>query len=214
MKKIILILALIVPMIAFIGCRSDKDEPQNIQVSDQSLLVGQTYSLPKGTWTTSNDAIAKIESGKVVAVRRGEATIKNGSISFQVEVATSNNIIPDPCLSFGYNQSEVREYMVSLGGFNNPGLSLVQNYTRTTPTTLGYQYTFKNGEGLQSVLVMAFQKDYTETEIAEYLTQRFVPISESDGVFGFLSLDKKIAVAFTIKVIDGNITYLMQYIPN
>lgn len=213
MKK--LLLALIVPMIAFSGCgKDDKDEPQDISVSDQSLLVGQTYSLPKGTWASSNDAVAKVDDGKVVAIRRGEATIKGGSKSFKVDVAPSNNIIPDPCLQFGDNQSEVREYMVSLGGFNNPALSLVQNYTRTSPTTLGYQYTFKNYEGLQSVLVMAFQKDYTEIEMAEYLNQRYVPVSEKDGVFGFLSLDKKITVVFTIDMMQGNVVYLMQYSPN
>ena len=214
MRRFLLTLSLLMPLLVFTSCEDDKDEPQDISVSNQSLIVGQTYSLPKGTWTSSNDAVAKIENGKVIAVRRGDATIKGSSTSFKVDVTPSNNIIPDPCLQFGDNQSEVREYMVSLGGFNNPALSLIQNYTRTSPTTLGYQYTFKNYEGLQSVLVMAFQKDYTEIEIAEYLNQRYIPVTEKDGVFGFLSLDKKIKVAYTIENMKGSITYLIKYDPN
>lgn len=161
MKKFLLILALIVPMLAFTSCGGDDDEPQDISVSDQSLLVGQTYSLPSGTWVSSNDAVAKVEGGKVVAVRRGDATIKGSSKSFKVEVAPSNNIIPDPYLTFGGSHNDVGDYMASLGGFNKPVLSLVMDYVRTKPTPLGYQYTFKNGEGLQKVLVMAFEKDYT-----------------------------------------------------
>lgn len=207
-------LALIVPMLAFTGCGGDDDEPQDISVPDQSLLVGQTYSLPSGAWTSSNDAIAKVEGSKVVAIRRGEAIIKGNSKSFKVEVSPSNNIIPDPYLQFGGSQSDVADYMAGLGGFNRPGLSLVQDYVRTKPTPLGYQYTFKNGGGLQSVTVMAFQNDYKELEIAEYLKQRFVPVMEQDGVFGFLSPDKKIMVAFTIEVIKGNVTYIMTYKPN
>lgn len=213
MKKFLLALALIVPMLAFTGCGGDDDEPENITVSDQSLLVGQTYSLPNGTWTSSNDAVAKVEEGKVVAIRRGEAIIKGNSKSFKVEVSPSNNIIPDPYLQFGGSHNDVADYMASLGGFDRPGLSLVQTYVSKNPT-LGYQYTFKNGEGLQNVTVMAFKKDFEELEIADYLKQRYVPVMEQDGVFGFLSLDKKIMVAFTIEVIKGNITYIIVYKPN
>lgn len=43
--------------------------------------------------------------------------------------------------------------------------------------------------------------------------QRYVPVTEQDGVFGFISLDKKIMVAFKIEVIKGNVTYLIQYSP-
>lgn len=206
-------LALIVPMIAFTACGGDDDEPQDISVPDQSLLVGQTYSLPSGAWASSNDAIAKVEGSNVIAIRRGEAIIKGGSKSFKVEVSPSNNIIPDPYLQFGGSQSDVADYMANLGGFNRPALSLVQTYACADPT-LGYQYTFKNKEGLQSVTVMAFKKDFDELEIAEYLKQRYVPVMEQDGVFGFLSLDKKIMVAFTIEVIKGNVTYIMTYKPN
>lgn len=212
MKKNLLTLVLMLPMLAFTGCGND-DEPQDVSVSDQSLLVGQTYSLPDGAWTSSNDAVAKVEGGKVVAIRRGEAVIKGSSKSFKVEVSPSNNIIPDPYLQFGGSHNDVADYMASLGGFDKPGLSLVQDYVRSTPVPLGYQYTFKNGEGLQSVTVMAFQKNFTELEMAEYLKQRYVPVAEQDGVFGFLSLDKKIAVVFTIEVIKGNVTYIMQYHP-
>lgn len=212
MKKFLFALVLMMPMFAFTGCGND-DEPQDISVSDQSLLVGQTYSLPSGAWTSSNDAVAKVEGGKVVAIRRGEATIKGSSKSFKVEVSPSNNIIPDPYLQFGGSHNDVADYMASLGGFDRPGLSLVQTYVSKNPT-LGYQYTFKNGEGLQDVTVMAFKKDFEELEIAEYLKQRYVPVMEQDGVFGFLSLDKKILVAFTIEVIKGNITYIIVYKPN
>lgn len=212
MKKFLLALVLMVPMLAFSGCGND-DEPQDVSVSDQSLLVGQTYSLPNGAWTSSNDAVAKVEKGKVVAIRRGEAIIKGSSKSFKVEISPSNNIIPDPYLQFGGSNNDVADYMASLGGFDRPGLSLVQSYVSKNPT-LGYQYTFKNGEGLQSVTVMAFQKDFKELEIAEYLKQRYVPVMEQDGIFGFLSLDKKIMVAFTIEVIKGNVTYIIVYKPN
>lgn len=214
MKKFLLALVLMVPMLAFTGCGSD-DEPEDpISVSDQSLLVGQTYTLPKGAWTSSNDVIAKVEDGKVVAMRRGEATIKCGATSFKVEVEPSNNIIPDPCLQFGAKQDVISDYMASLGMFNRPGLSLSMTYVSSKPYILGYQYDFKNYEGLQSVTVMAFKKEISELEIAEYLKQRYVPVMEENGVFGFLSPDKKIVVAFTMEVIKGNVTYLIKYTPN
>lgn len=214
MKKFLLALVLMVPMLAFTGCGGD-DEPETpISISDQSLLVGQTYTLPKGAWTSSNDVIAKVEDGKVVAVRRGEATIKSGATSFKVTVAPSNDIIPDPCLQFGAKQDVISDYMESIGGFNKPGLSLSMTYVSSKPHILGYQYDFKNKEGLQKVTVMAFKKEISELEIAEYLKQRYVPVMEEDGVFGFLSPDKKIVVAFTMEVIKGNVTYLIQYTPN
>lgn len=213
MKKLLLALALLVPMLAFTGCGGD-DEPQDISISDQSLLVGETYSLPKGTWSSSNDVIAKVEGGRVVAVRRGEAVIKCGSKSFKVEVTPSNNIIPDPCLRFGAKQDIISDYMEALGGFNKPGLSLSMTYVSSKPYILGYQYDFKNHEGLQSVTIMAFQKEIPELEIAEYLKQRYVPVMEKDGVFGFLSPDKKITVVFTMEVIKKNVTYLIKYTPN
>lgn len=211
MKKIFFTLALIVPMLSFTGCGSD-DEPENISVSDQSLLVGQTCPLPSGAWASSNDAIAVVEGNKVVAVRRGEAIIKGSSKSFKVEVAPTNNVLPDPCLQFGAESNIISDYMASLGGFDKPGMSLVQTYVCKNPP-LGYQYTFKNKEGLQSVTVMAFRKDFDELEIAEYLKQRYVPVTEQDGIFGFLSPDKKILVAFTIEVVKGDVTYLMVYKP-
>lgn len=206
-------MALIMPMLTFTGCGND-DEPQDITVSNQSLLVGQTYLLPKGTWVSNNDAIAKVEGGKVIAIRRGDAEISNGSKSFKVEVSSSNNILPDPYLQFGGSQKDVATYMESLGGFNKPGLSLIQNYICGKPHTLAYQYTFTNKEGLQEVLVMAFQKDFSTLEITEYLNQRYIPVTEVNGVFGFISPDKKIIVSFTVEVVQGNTTYIMRYIPN
>lgn len=214
MKKFLLALVLIVPMLAFVGCGGDDDEPQDVSVPDQSLLVDQTYTLPKGTWVSSDDIIAKVEGNKVVAVRRGEAIIKSGAKSFKVTVTPSNNIIPDPCLQFGAKQNVVSDYMEGIGGFDKPGLSLSMTYVSSKPYILGYQYMFKNYEGLQSVTIMAFQKEIPELEIAEYLKQRYVPVMEKDGVFGFLSPDKKITVAFTMEVIKGDVTYLIQYTPN
>lgn len=214
MKKFLLALVLMVPMLAFTGCGSDDDEPQDVSMSDQSLLVGQTYTLPKGTWVSSDDIIAKVEGNKVVAVRRGEAIIKSGAKSFKVTVAPSNNIIPDPCLQFGAEPNVVSDYMEGIRGFDKPGLSLSMTYVSSKPYILGYQYKFKNYEGLQSVTIMAFQKEIPELEIAEYLKQRYVPVMEKDGAFGFLSPDKKITVAFTMEVIKGNVTYLIQYTPN
>ena len=58
-KKLFLLMAILIPAMAFTACGDDdKDEPN---VPNQTLNVGQTYTIPTdGTWASDNDIIASV----------------------------------------------------------------------------------------------------------------------------------------------------------
>ena len=109
-KKLFMLMAILIPAMAFTACGDDdKDEPN---VPNQTLNVGQTYTIPAdGTWVSDNDLIASIDGKTVKGVRVGEVSIRNGGQSFNVTVNPTITLFKDPYLNFGANTQSVKNAM-------------------------------------------------------------------------------------------------------
>ena len=193
-----------------IGCSDELGDTS----TDIFLSVGETYSLPKGTWYSSNNTVAKIKNGNITALRRGKAIITDNHDSFYVSVAPNNYIIPEPYIIFGESPQVVMDYMTSLDVFKNPLSSYnILTYSSKKQSSLSYQYVFKDMEGLKSVTTLVNQREYKEFEIIQYLMQRYVLISENKEEYEFISPDKKTKVYYTITENRSGRYYLMRYSP-
>lgn len=204
-------MALIVPMFAFTSCGGGDDEPS---VPNQTLNVGQTYDIPvEGAWTSDNDLIASVDGNTLTGVRVGEVAVRNGGKSFNVTVNPTITLYKDPCLQFGDNPSAIKKFMSSYAFESEESESSLIYTSRQSGAAVGYGYTFESSK-LTLTMVMA-QRSIASTErLAEYLSQRFVPVTHNDDYIGMISPDKKILVVFMIKYISGSLMYVTSYAPN
>ena len=209
MKKFLLALVLMVPMLAFTGCGND-DEPN---VSNQILNVGQAYTIPAdGSWTSDNDLIASVDGKTVKGVRMGEVTIRNGDQSFSVVVNPTITLYPDPCLQFGDSPSSIKNFMNKYGYEFEESATNITYASLQNGSVVGHGYTFENSKLTMSMILA--QRSIASTErMAEYLNQRFVPVTHNDDYIGLVSPDKTILVVFTIRAFSGNIMYVTSYAP-
>ena len=150
-KKLFMLMAILIPAMAFTACGGDDDEPN---VPNQTLSVGQSYTIPSdGTWVSDNDLIASIDGKTVKGLRVGEVAIRNGGQSFNVTVNPTITLFKDPCLDFGSSKATVKGFM---SGFPSP-TEKEESLTYAevaNGTAVGYSYTFKNGK-LDMTMVMA-----------------------------------------------------------
>lgn len=210
MKKFLLALVLMVPMLAFTGCGGeDKDEPN---VPNQTLNVGQTFAIPAdGSWSSENIYIASVEGKTLKGVRVGETVVGNGNQSFNVRVNPTITLFKDPLLSFGASRQTVKNYMNSFNAPTEDDDMLVYA-TIESGSVVGYSYTFEDNK-LDQVLVMAQSTIASAERFAEYLSQRFIAAGEEDDIIMMISPDKTVAVGVTIKSYSGNVMYVIVYLP-
>lgn len=207
-KKLFLLMAILIPAIAFTACGDDDDDEPN--VPNQTLKVGQTYTIPSdGTWTSDNDLIASV-SGKIVkGIRVGEVAIRNGGQSFKVTVNPTITLFKDPYLNFGANMQTVKNAM---SGFEYIGEDDgVLTYIDKT-NSVGYGYSFEASK-LKMSMVIANSSIATAKRMGEYLGERYVPVTSKDDYIGMVSPDKKMLVVLMIKVQSGKVVYAISYAP-
>lgn len=208
MKKFLLALALIVPMFAFTGCGGDDDEPN---VSNQTLNVGQTYTIPSdGTWVSDNDLIATVSGKTVKGVRVGEVAVRNGSQSFNVTVNPTITLFQDPCVQFGATQQVVKDYMSGYELISEEADNLI--FTKNKSSDVLYGYSFENTK-LNMSMVIAVKSVATVELMGEMLAERYVLVTSKDDYIGMVSPDKKMLVVLMIKVQSGKIVYAISYAP-
>ncbi len=208
MKKFLLALALIVPMFAFTGCGGDDDEPN---VSNQTLNVGQTYTIPSdGTWVSDNDLIATVSGKTVKGVRVGEVAVRNGSQSFNVTVNPTITLFQDPCVQFGATQQVVKDYMSGYELISEEADNLI--FTKNRSSDVLYGYSFENTK-LNMSMVIAVKSVATVELMGEMLAERYVLVTSKDDYIGMVSPDKKMLVVLMIKVQSGKIVYAISYAP-
>lgn len=213
MKKFLLALVLMVPMLAFYGCGGD-DEP-NFLNSTQTLDAGAEYIIPSnGTWVSSNSLIASVEARTVHALREGEVSISDGQRQFKVVVKPTITIFPTPYLRFHSSKQSVLAYM---NGLELDQLTLQSetkeslNYTGfINGSVIGYGYTFEQAR-LKMSMVAADRTIASTKELGEYLSQRYVPVVNADDYIGMLSPDSKTVVLVEIKNVSGRILYVIAY---
>lgn len=207
-KKLFMLMAILIPAMAFTACGDDdKDEPN---VPNQTLNVGQTYTIPAdGTWVSDNDLIASIDGKTVKGVRVGEVSIRNGGQSFNVTVNPTITLFKDPYLNFGANTQSVKNAM---SGFEfvaeeNGTLSYIDE-----ANSVIYGYSFENSK-LKISMVIAVKSFASAKEMGEMLAERYVFVTTKDDYIGMVSPDKKMLVVLMIKVQSGKAVYVISYAP-
>lgn len=205
MKKILFILTLIVPILAFTGCGGDDDEPS---VPDQTLNVGQTYNIPAdGIWDSANDLIATVNGKTVKGVRVGSVVISNGELSFDVTVTPTVTLFKDPCLDFGANAQTVKNAMK---GYEYVGEDDDVITYMDRSNSVAYGYSFKNSK-LSMSMVIAPSSIGSTSRVAEHLAERYVPVTSEDDYIGMVSPDKKVLVIVMVKMQSGNPVYVIAF---
>lgn len=209
MKKFLLALALIVPMFTFTGCGGDDDDEPN--VPNQTLSVGQTYTIPvDGAWTSDNDLIASVSGKTVKGVRVGEVTIRDGDKSFKVTVNPTITLFQDPCLQFGATQQVVKDYMSEYELISEETDNLL--FAKNRSSDILYGYTFENSK-LDMSMVIAVKSIATVEIMGEMLAERYVLVTSKDDYIGMVSPDKKMLVILMVKVQSGKVVYAISYAP-
>lgn len=208
MKKLLLLLALIVPMLAFTGCGGDDDEPN---VPNQTLNVGQTYTIPlDGTWISDNDLIARVSGKTVEGVRVGEVAIRNEDQSFNVTVNPTITLFQDPCVQFGATQQVVKNYMSGYELISEDADNLI--FAKNNSSDVLYGYNFENSK-LKMSMVIAIKSIATAELMGKMLAERYVLVTSNDDYIGMVSPDKKMLVVLMIKVQSGKVVYAISYGP-
>ena len=210
-KKLFLLIAVIIPAIAFVACSKD-DEPN---IPDQVINVGQTYTIPvDGIWEPENEYVANIEGQTVKGLCAGETTIwntQNGKQSFKVTVKPTSFLYKDPCLQFGANKSKVKGFMTGFVEVDTENESL-NFYYEERGFPIMYIYMFENN-GLKSTGVFLPAKMTTSKQLADYLKERYIPVGSNGELIAMISTDKKIAVGVTVEYISSVLMYEIVYLP-
>lgn len=199
---------LLATLLTFTACGGDEDDPN---VPNQTLKVGQTYTIPtNGTWESDNDLIASV-SGKIVkGVRVGEVAIRNGGQSFKVTVNPTITLYQDPCVEFGATQQVVKNYMNGYELIAEEEGNLV--FAKNKSSDILYGYNFENSK-LNMSMVIAVKSIATAELMGEMLAERYVFVTSNDDYIGMVSPDKKMLVVLMIKIQSGKVVYAISYAP-
>lgn len=212
-KKLFLLMAILIPTIAFTACGDDDKEEPN--VPDQTLKVGQTYTIPaNGSWVSDNDLIASVGNNTVEGVRVGDVAIRSGEKSFNVIVKPTITLFNDPSLQFGESPSSIKRFMNKYGyEIIDESATNILYGSKQNGAVVGYGYTFENST-LKMSMILAPHSIASAERFADYLNQRFVPVTIEDDYIGLISPDKKVLVVSMVKILSGDIMYVIPYAPN
>lgn len=189
------------------SCEGDEGGPK---VPNQTLNVGQSFTIPiDGVWTSDNDFIASVDGKSVKGIRVGEVTIRNGEQSFEVTVNPTITLFKDPYLNFGSNMQMVKDAMNSFDFLGEEDGSLV--YMDKTNSVL-YGYTFETSK-LKMSMVMAPSSIGSATRVGEFLAERYVPVTNQKDYIGMISPDKTMLIIVMVKVQGGKTLYTIAYSP-
>lgn len=218
-----LLLSAMVLSLAFVGCSKDDDGDDIITLKDTQKVLhyGDTYQIEAQSrasvsYASEDEFHAKVtETGVVTAKHVGETKVRvsNGTYRADLNVIVTPKyaIYPEPNVKFGDSQSAVKKAMG--GNKNTPSKQdettlIYDNYSSAAPIIV---FLFDENGNLSgySVLVYVDKSD----NLADFMTERYLPVSEKDGMFLFVdSLEAdNIATAIGMKLYSltyWQITYM------
>jgi len=209
-------------LFSLLSCTCDNEEVDytiKITSTNVSLLPSQSYNIgatstKKITYTTENNFNATVsELGIITSGKVGSTNIilSNGVDSKTIKVTTysTNLLYPDPVLTFGVSKSTIitklgtPSYQESNGNYSSI------RYDDATNTTDGTGYFFTDDK---LTMVQTRVKSAYSSQLTSYLTDRFVPAGQIDGIFVFFNaIDaEKVTVGVGLQLYNSsywNVTY-------
>jgi len=219
MKKGLVLLAVVLPLV-LAGCSKD-DEPDviSLEVSEKTLYSGDKYQIEATSkaainYTVENEYHAEVsETGLVTARFVGETNVllSNGedTKNFRVIVRPKSNLYPEPDVKFGDSKSSIVAKFGTPDYETSSGIGYY-DYSNAAPVLL---FLFDSNDKLDiyGVLVRSI---YSST-LAEFLSERYMPVAEEDGVFFFINgLNTTTAtMAIGLQLYDTSY-WMVVYMPN
>lgn len=219
MKKGLFILAVVLPLV-FAGCSKD-DDPDviSLKVSEKTLYFEDEYQIEATSKTAINYMVeneyhAEVsETGLVTARFVGETNVllSNGedTKNFKVIVKPKSNLYPKPDVKFGDSKSSI----IAKFGTPDSETSSVIGYTDYSNTAPILMFLFDSSNKLSSYAVMV--KSMYSSVLADFLLERYLVVSEKDGLFLFINGLNTTTATMVIGLQLYNISYWqVMYIPS
>ncbi|MDR3119131.1 MAG: hypothetical protein LBU44_06905 [Mediterranea sp.] len=191
MKKRLVLLIGVLPIV-FAGCSKDDDtDVISLKVSEKTLYFEDKYQIEATSeaainYTVENEYHAKVsETGLVAARFVGETNVllSNGkdTKNFKVIVRPKSNLYPEPDVKFGDSKSSI---IAKFGTPDSETSSAIAyaDYSNTAPVLM---FAFDSANKLDSYILMV--KSMYSSTLADFLLERYLAVSEKDGLFLFIN---------------------------
>lgn len=204
MKKLLLLMAVLLPCLAFVSCDKDEDDSE---FEDVYMFSDKTRDFKTDLkWTSSNELVAYVKDNKIYSLYVGTATMKSGKYSFKVTVTPFyDGIYMEPCLNWGCSMSDVKKYMSGYEVKGTPTVDGITFYGRWKED--GYVYVF-NGGKLSGVGVVVKKSSVNASTLAGFIKERYPYVGQQLGTYTYLTIDKKTIISLTEQTTQYVIMYL------
>lgn len=192
------------------ACGGDDDDDPKVSFSNQTMYNGDTYTITNGetaTWESSNSLIASVSGNVVTAFCAGTATISSELGSFTVTVQTKLNSYYEPYLNWGASASSVKSYMSGYSELSSSSDALIYSGKGVVDY---YVYSFESSLLKSSACVIPVASINAET-LANFLIERYFPVSYDDDKYYFISPDQNTAVLMQITKLNNTYCYFIVY---
>lgn len=218
MKKILFLLA-VLPLL-FSGCEKDDDgDVIVLKVSEKTLYHDDEYQIEatsksKITYSSENEYHAKVsETGLVTAQFVGETNIllsnSEDSKTFKLIVKPKSNLYPEPDVKFGDTKSSIIAKFGTPDSETATGIGYT-DYSNAAPILM---FLFDSSNKMTGYSIMV--KSSYSSVIADFLLERYLVVTENDGVFMFINGLNLNTATMAIGLSLYNLSYWQAiYMPN
>lgn len=209
MKKILLILATVLPLFAFYSCSDDDDNV--VRRENITMEAGTTKDIGGSGWETTNNFVVSVDGSNITAERMGTATILNNEDGFTVTVTPKYNLYEEPVLTWNKDKNFISDYMTE------------HRYSKIRDTDEMQIYEGKDYEdyifysfgdyGKLKVAGVLIDVSYAEI-LGSFLGERYVPLMYEDAQIILMSLDSRSLIYVTTEFLGNNAYILVGYSEN
>jgi hypothetical protein len=220
MKKIIILFVL---SLTFWGCSKEEEPVDNtikVETDDLSLAPKQTYDIKavsnsEITYSSENEFFASVSNNGIITGGRVGTTniiLETGVDKKTIKVTTisSNYLYPDPILDFGSSKSSIISKLGTPDYQQSIGNTIAIRYDNAPNTTLGTGYFFTDDK---LTIIQTRVKSAYSSLLSSYLSDRFVPVAQSDGSFIFFNALNPSKITVGVSLTLYSVDYLdVEYI--
>lgn len=209
MKKLFGFMLLgMVGILIFSSCSKDDNEFMPTLDKNEVILYTEetiklSYSGGDCIWNSDNSLIASVENGVVTANHVGETLVRANDATCKVIVKPRYTKYYEPYMEFGDGKNNVKQYMSRYEIRSENNNQLIYDGENGIQY---YLYTFEN----EKLNASGFAANLSENSyLINYITERYVPVSQEGATFTFVSPDTQIGIGVQI-----NLSYIIVgYVP-